>query len=227
MKNNFHPYPKIISLRAQRLLQGSLFYFIFLDTATGLYLSTSLDPERDVREALISKAHWNLQTYEISWDCFTEYVDEFLNPIQQQVIFSMVSHWDWFVSKIGKFIIFANHELNLFPQSEKDLNNLSFKPFNKQLEIIKSASRIPLKINPVSLELIQELHLVRNLGLHNEWEVDELYLQRSKSSGYITGQKRNVEISEINSWHKAFVDLITILSDEIASHYYLVSSYDE
>lgn len=227
MKANFHPYPKRISLRAQKLLQGSLFYFIFLDTATGLYLSKSHDPEKDVREALISKANWEVKTYEISWDCFTEYVNEFLNPIQQQVIFSMVSHWDWFVSKIGKFINFANHELNLLSQSEKDLNNLSLKPFTKQLEIIKSASSIPFNIKPASIELIEELHLVRNLGLHNEWEVDELYLQRSKSSGYKVGQKRNVDMSEINSWHKAFVDLITSLSDEIATRYYSVSSYDE
>ena len=38
-----HSYPLMIALRTERLIQGSLFYSVFMDTATGLYVQRRVE----------------------------------------------------------------------------------------------------------------------------------------------------------------------------------------
>ncbi len=126
-----HSYPLKIALRARRLIQGSLFYDVFADTATGQYVRTVPNAERTIKEFLINNAGWSEETYEISWGCFEDYLKEFQSPIYQHAVYSMVSHWDWFISNLGKFVDFAERSISPEKQTDKDLLKLNFKPFTK------------------------------------------------------------------------------------------------
>ena len=126
-----HLYPLKIALRAQRLIQGSLFYDVFADTATGQYVRTVPNAERTIKDFLINNAGWSEETYETSWGCFEDYLKEFQSPIHQHAVYSMVSHWDWFISNLGKFIDFAERSLSPEKQTDKDLLKLNFQTIHK------------------------------------------------------------------------------------------------
>ena len=221
-----HLYPLKIALRAQRLIQGSLFYDVFVDTATGQYVRVIPNAEGTIKDFLINKAGWSEETYDTSWACFEGYLNEFQNPIFHHTAYSIISHWDWYVSNLGKFIAFA--EKSAFPekQTNKDLLKLNFKPFATQIEIIKSETGVSLNVDSDTLDLVEELHLVRNLGMHNEWEVDDTYLRKTKTKNMKLGDKRVFEIAEITKWHAAFLQLIGTLSSEIAIRYAQVPKYE-
>jgi len=221
-----HLYPLKIALRAKRLIQGSLFYDVFVDTATGQYVRTVPNAERTIKDFLINNTGWSEKIYETSWGCFEDYLKEFQNPIHQHAVYSIVSHWDWFISNLGKFIDFAERSISPEKQTDKDLLKLNFKPFTKQIEIIKNETGILLNIENNTLDLIEEMDLVRNLGMHNEWEVDGTYLKKTKKSCLKSGDKRVFEIPEITKWHSAYLQLIDALAYEIAVRYAQVPKYE-
>jgi hypothetical protein len=220
-----HLYPLKIALRAQRLIQGSLFYDVFVDTATGQYVRIVPDAERTIKDLLI-KDGWSEETYETSWACFENYLKEFQNPIFQHTVYSIISHWDWYVSNLGRFIDFAEKYISPEKQTNKDLLKLSFKHFAKQIEVIKNETGILLNTDNDTLDLVEEMHLVRNLGMHNEWEIDDTYLKYTKTKNLKPGEKRKFEIAEMTKWHSAFLQLIGTLSSEIAIHYAQVPKYE-
>ena len=45
-----HLYPLKIALRAQRLIQGNLFFDVFTDTATWLYVASNKDAEKIIKD---------------------------------------------------------------------------------------------------------------------------------------------------------------------------------
>lgn len=220
-----HIYPLKIALRAQRLIQGSLFYDVFVDTATGQYVTIVPDAEKTIKDLLI-KGGWSEETYETSWACFENYLKEFQSPIFQHTVYSIISHWDWYVSNLGKFINFAEKYISPEKETNKDLLKLSFKPFIKQIEIIKNQTGILLKMDNGAIDLVEEMHLVRNLGMHNEWEVDDTYLKYSKTKNLKPGAKRILEKAEMTECHSAFLQLIGSLSSEISIHYAQVPKYE-
>jgi hypothetical protein len=226
--NSNHPqhlYPLKIALRANRLIQGSLFYGVFVDTASGLYVRAIPEAEQRVKEELL-KSGWNERTYEISWSCFVDYLNEFPNPIHQSALYSIISHWDWYVSNLGKFIDFAEKQVSPTKQTDKDLLRLNFRPFCNQIKIIKHQTRISFEISTETMDLVEEMHLVRNLGMHNEWEVDGTYLKKTKTANWKIGEKRTLDIHEITNWHSAFLKLIDVLSSNISSNYAQVPVYE-
>ena len=219
-----HLYPRKIALRAQRLIQGTLFYNVIADTTIGLYFGQGPVAMEKMKEVLIGSG-WSEDTYEISWSCFEEYINEFKNPINQHAIYSIISHWDWYISNIGKFIDFAEKHISPDKKRDKDLLKLSNKAFAKQMEIIKNQTGIIFKIKDEDLGLIEEMHLVRNLGLHNQWEVDETYLKYTKTKNFRVGKKRLVETPELTIWHSAFIDLVLETSSQLAVLYRGVPPY--
>ena len=220
-----HSYPLMIALRTERLIQGSLFYSVFMDTATGLYVREESNSEEKIKETLI-KSGWKKETYETSWSCFEDYLKEFVNPIYQNTIYSIISHWDWYVSNLGKFIHFAKSHISPYTGVENSLLRINRLPFINQIELIEKSTGIKFPMDNYILTNIEEMHLVRNLGMHNEWEVDGDYLKHTKTTGWKICQKRQLEINEIENWHSAFIKLITVISNDIAILYAQTTDYN-
>jgi hypothetical protein len=220
-----HLYPRKIALRSQRLIQGSLFYGVIADMSIGQYFSVVPNAEKKMKDLLISGG-WSEDTYEISWSCFMEYINEFENPIFQHAVYSIISHWDWYISHLGKFIHFAEGEISPDKKRDNNLLKLNTKPFAEQINIIKSQTGIILKIENEALDLIEEMHLVRNLGLHNQWEVDNTYLKYTKTKNPEIGKKRLIKLPELEKWHSAFLDLVAETSTQLAILYAGAPNYD-
>jgi len=52
------------------------------------------------------------------------------------------------------------------------------------------------------LESLSEMTLVRNLGIHSQWEVDATYLKWSKTQRFKLGQQRVFTPEELNEWYR-------------------------
>lgn len=73
-----------------------------------------------------------------------------------------------------------------------------------------------------------EMSLVRNLGLHNRWEVDEVYLKNSSHSGaLVVGELRLVNASELLPWRSALSQLLMGIWSPIAQLYVGAPEYPE
>lgn len=220
-----HLYPLKIALRAQKLIQGSVFYGVFVDLAAGQYVRIVSNPEGKIKHLLLQEG-LSEETYETSWTCFRDYMNEFQHPIYQHGLYSMISHWDWYISRLGKFINFSRKYISPNQSDDSNLSKLNRTPFKNQINILKASTNLAFLFQEDSIDLIEEMHLVRNLGMHNEWEVDEDYLKKSIIKNWKFGQKREFDILEINKWHSALIDVISVTAHNIASHYSQVSNYE-
>lgn len=220
-----HIYPLKIALRSRKLIQGSIFYNVFVDLASGQYVRGVPDAERKIRKLLLESG-MKEETYEVSWSSFEEYMGEFQNPIYQYGIYSMISHWDWYISNLGKFVNFSKKYILKNDTDESVLLKLNRRPFREQIEKLEISTNQVFNFIDNSIDLIDEMHLVRNLGMHNEWEVDEDYLKKSINKDWKIGQKRIFEIEEIEKWHTALSDIISVTSNDIAILYAQIPTYE-
>ena len=67
--------------------------------------------------------------------------------------------------------------------------------------------------------------LVRNIGLHNRWEIDKRYLERTSRRGYQLGEVRTFEAIELNGWHKVFIKIVSMSSMEVALAFVRATDY--
>jgi hypothetical protein len=67
---------------------------------------------------------------------------------------------------------------------------------------------------------LKEMSLVRNLALHNRWEVDEKYLDStSNNKQWNIGQLRLFDSSELGLWHKSLLGAVKKSWQPIAIKY--------
>jgi hypothetical protein len=221
-----HPYPIQVSLQTQEFIQAVLFYAMFADSAAGAYvrLPNALNNiEKKLIEEGLGKREW-----ERGWDYLQKYQAIFNNTIFQNVVILMRSHWDWYIRQIGEFINFARVHLALPPLNKKqqsDLNRIGWSEITRQLVILEESCGIRLSLSPQILFDINEMSLVRNLGLHNRWEVDDFYLRKTSSSIWELRDVRIIEIGELQSWAGSLSKLLNETSLQIAIKYVAAPKY--
>lgn len=212
-----HPYPVQVSLQTQEFIHAVLFYAMFADSAAGAYvrLPNALNNiEEKLIEGGLEKREW-----ERGWDYLQKYQAVFNNTIFQNVVILMRSHWDWYIRQIGEFINFARVHIAYPPLSKKqqtDLNRIGWSEITRQLVILEESCGIKFSLSPQILLDINEMSLVRNIGLHNRWEVDDFYLRKTSSSIWELKDVRIIEIGELKSWAGSLSKLIMETSLQIA-----------
>jgi hypothetical protein len=221
-----HTYPIQVGLQTQEFIQAVLFYAMFADTAAGAYVrlpNALSNIEKRLIEEGLAKREW-----ERGWDYLQKYQAIFNNTIFQNVVILMRSHWDWYIRQIGEFINFARVHLADPPLEKKqqsDLNRIGWKEVRKQLVILEESCGIKFSLSPQILFDIDEMSLVRNLGLHNRWEVDDFYLRKTSSSIWELRDVRIIQIGELHAWAGSLSKLISETSLQIAIKYVCAPNY--
>lgn len=224
-----HPFPHQISMRALDLLQGATFYPAFVDVAVGIYKDRTADFMKQMHDAFIaggmSQAAW-----EISTDSLANYLEYLPSPIMQSAVIAGLSHWDWYVGKLGRFIEFARQHDDLSPEvvksTEQNLTKIPLCSFADQIHILKETSGNVLQIPDDDIGRLNEMILVRNLGVHSQWEVTFHYLKSTKTVGWSIGDVRDVEMDEFEAWRMALYNLIINTSHFFANRYSQVPDFD-
>ena len=221
-----HPYPFRIGIQTLEFMQGSLFYASLVDIASGAYIRQP-DGMANLERVFLEKLD-SPKTYDDAWGIIGKYQAVFERVPFQSVLIAMNSHWDWYARKLIDFILFARKDLNqsmLEKVEEKRLARFSSLPIGEQLEIIEVVAGIKLTLSDEEKSELQEMTLVRNLGLHNRWEIDKRYLERTLRREYLLGELRIIEVGELNRWHQVFMRVINAASNEVALAFVRANDY--
>lgn len=104
--------------------------------------------------------------------------------------------------------------------AQKGLARIGFRPIRKQIEILEQCTGITFSLDANTLDLAEEMALVRNLGIHNRWEVNGFYRSESKSSSqWSDGEIRVFDSTELQQWYKSLIDMTHATSFPIAKLY--------
>lgn len=223
-----HPFPYQISMRTLDLLQGATFYPAFVDVAVGLYKGSTTDFMGQIYQAFAAKG-MSQSTWDLSTDSLAKYLAYLPSPVMQAAVIAGLSHWDWYVGKLGKFIEFARQhgpKPAVTKSTERNLSVIPLCPFADQIRMLKEASGDALQISDDNLDRVNEMILVRNLGVHSQWEVTSHYLKSTTTTGWTLGDVREVDVSELEAWRAALYSLIIDTSRFFADIYSEVPDFD-
>ena len=162
------------------------------------------------------------------WDYLEKYKVVLQGTLHQSVLIALNSHWDWYARKLGEFVAFARNHIaspTLTRKRKKAFDNIGYKSITDQLKIFQAASGVAFNLEKDELENLKELSLVRNLGLHNRWEVDREYLKRSASTNLSEEELRIVEEDELKSWHASLIIVLSETAKVVAIKYAAAPDY--
>lgn len=222
-----HGYPFQISIQTQEFLQATLLHASFVDIAAGQAVRSpgGLEKiERQYIDCVGSKA-----TYDEAWSYLTKYRHVFEKTALQSVLVALNSHWDWYIRKLGEFVLFARAEARIMSSAseEKSIRRLGVLPLLDQIDVLENSLGVSLPFSEAERMELEEMSLVRNLGLHNRWEVDEKYLSQTPRRGLQSGELRIVEVTELHHWHGLMIRLINSSCSGVARTYRSASSYPQ
>ena len=210
------------------LLQGATFYPAFLDVVAGLYRDSNKNMMEQVRQ-LFTAGGMSQDNWEISVDCLTKYMEHLPSPVMQAAVVEGLSHWDWYVGKLGKFIEFARPHGPAPIMSnamERKLPSISLLSFTDQINVLEEASGNAINITDSCINDVNEMVLVRNLGVHCQWEVTAYYLKTTMTTGWSLGDVREVSPNELEEWRDALYSIISDTRSHFAQMYAKVPDFD-
>jgi hypothetical protein len=220
-----HPYPIQIAEQTRESIKASVLYFGLLGTATNQYLKYPWALWTVRRAFKISDESWKRALDSIFR---RDYI--FKDGVLQNGVLIMISQWDWYIRRIGKFILFS-HEHNsqkiLTDKQKKDLLRIGWIPgIEEQTQTIQTISNVPIDLPETSKSQIKEMCQVRNLGMHNNWEVDETYKNISlQKENWFLGQFRKTTLDEVEQWEIELLKLVNRIATLISARYGEIPDY--
>jgi hypothetical protein len=221
-----HPFPFQVALQTEEFMQGAVFYFICADEAAGKFVR--LPDGINTLKAGLLKAGMQEQEWESGWKLLSKYRGVFESIVFRNVLVTIRSYWDWYMNKLVEFVIFAqNNTGNAMTEREvKRLLSITYKEITEQITMIENICELDFKISEETKQYIQEMSLVRNLGLHNRWEVDQHYLEKTaEKNKWQIGDIRDFDSKELRQWHTSLIDLIGKTCGPIAIKYLSAPAY--
>ena len=211
-----HSYPFQIGYQTLELMQASVFHATLFDEAAG---------QRVRQKNGVSEINGALQQMGLEpsivdrgWKLLATYKPYFQDAVFRNVLISLRSHWDWFIGHNGLFILhgLASESQGRSNNKVRKLKRIGFERIENQAKILETLCGIQLELGPKDIAELKELSLVRNLGLHNRWEIDSHYLEHSTTTDWEIGHIRTFDSKELRSWHKALIALVDQASTKIA-----------
>lgn len=222
-----HPYPLQIAKQTEAFIAASIWHVSFLDAAAGRYIRLPWGRWRVRRMFKVTDSAWKR-----GLDSFLTYRQVFEKAVLQSVLISMKSHWDWLITKSAEFVLFARDHVPGPPLARKEISALQSighnRPISQQIALLSKATGMTLPLSRFTDDALREMILVRNLGIHNRWEVDHTYLNRSSNSAnWELGELRIISIDELEQWERSLITLIRDVSFPIAFQYGAAPAYPE
>lgn len=208
-ERNAHPFPLQIGFQTLELMQASIFHAMVMDEAAGQRVRQP-NGVQGIDQALLN-AGLEKALLDDGWKYLGKYKGLFEGFITQSVLIALRSQWDWYIRNLGNFILISKRsEVHgaLSRAEEKDLERIGFKDILSQLAILEKYADLNIEVTDSIEAAVYEMSLVRNLGLHNRWEVDDHYIDSTKARSWKKGEIRVFDITELEEWHRALVRLV-------------------
>lgn len=111
------------------------------------------------------------------------------------------------------------------PVVEKTLARLERRPILEQIAGIELATGGTDRAHRRGSRAPERASLVRNLALHNRWEVDEQYAKQSARNRWQPGEVREFDISEGYARNRSLLRVLNALSLEVAQRFVSAPGY--
>jgi len=212
-----HPFPLQIVLQAQEFIQGAIFLAAFGDIAAGEFVRTPGGVDRT--EVVMRERGLAQGVSDEAWRLVRKYKAIFELTVFQSVLFSLNSHWDWYVRRLSEFIRFSRRSVGgsgLSAADEKRLARADHLPLGEQIEVLELGAGAKFALTETERDDLIEMSLVRNLGLHNRWEADDRYLKSTKKTEFSLGQLRLVSVEELFRWHSLLIKALRVTGSQCA-----------
>ncbi len=212
--NDTHPYPIQIAKQTVEFIRATWFNIFLSDAMAELY--TELNPER-WRENVFSRLQEKgieKSAIQPGWDSLVNYMEFFRHANVHSAVIALCSHWDWFIRKLGDFIIEFLASKNR--SSNSNLKNIGMKHILEQIQIIETSLSIEFIINKTDKNILKLVSLTRNIGIHNRWEIDDKYLE-SYSDTWEFGEIRRINSDELKNWGETFVRCIDVIACNVGT----------
>jgi hypothetical protein len=215
-----HIFPLQISFQTLEFLQGMMFHASFADIAVGEFIKNH-DGVNRIDQIMMSRG-LSEQTITQAWKILGKYQSVFESYVFQSVVIGFKSHWDWYIRRLSEFIRFARQHCagpTLLNQDEKKLQKAGRSPIGEQLSIIELATGISLGLEAAEKRELFEMTLMRNLGLHNRWEIDAHYIKQTDRTGLVEGHLRTIQQPELQKWYSLLTKLVSNTALECAKRF--------
>lgn len=204
-----HSFPIQIAYQTQELIQTEIFHAVFADVATSQRVRQP-NAINEIEKVLLAEG-MPKDSYENGWAYLEEYQDFLKHNFRRNVLITVRSHWDWYIGHLGRFIM--KNYINVFDvplnkKIEKEIKRIGFNEITKQIKLLEQVAEINIPVSNTVKEAVKEMSLVRNLGLHNRWEVDQFYLDTTSTNGWSVRELRLFNIPELEKWQGAMITLI-------------------
>ena len=212
-----HPFPLSICLQTVEFMHGSLFFYTFQDAAAGRMVRLP-NGFSDVKKSMIADG-FDSPKIDQAFGILGKYKGLFQMLMFQNVLISIISHWDWYIRRLSEFVVFSREHIELPRLNSRDrgaLLRIDHKSVLQQLEIIEKSCDVSFDITPGQRSHFKEMTLVRNLGVHNRWEVDRHYLEKTDTGPWETNQIREFDETELNPWHGRLLRIVNNTSKHLS-----------
>jgi len=210
-----HGFPIQIAFQTQEFIQGAMFYYSFQNIASGEFVRSN----PGVIDRKMIEQGFNKPALDQAWKILEKYFDVFRTTVFQNVLVSFCSHWDWHSRKLSEFIA-THHAVAvgqiLTERQLKEIRRIDRYAIPQQLAMIEQICNMQIGLSIDQRALLREMSLVRNLGLHNRWEVDSYYLEKSSCKKYQVNHLREFDVDELRTWHQALLNTVQLTGLEIA-----------
>ena len=206
-----HPFPAQIAFQTLELMQASIFHAMVVDEAAGQRVRQP-DGVQGIDQALLN-AGLEKTLLDDGWLYIKKYKRIFERFVTQSVLIALRIQWNWYIRNLGSFILASkrSEEHEALPRAvEIDLGRIGFKDILSQLSILEKCAGIKIEVSDSVGTAVYEMSLVRNLYLHNRWEVDDYYIENTRTLRWQRGEIRVFDISELEEWHRALVRLVNV-----------------
>lgn len=132
----------------------------------------------------------------------------------QAIIVLWSSAWDWFIRRL---IVF-NAKAGLARGKEAEYQKIIYAPFRKQIAWLDKLCNSCMP-DQQSLDAVDEMICVRNLGVHNAWEVDRKYLEQHRGCSFELGQIRAVKSDELLNWQRGILAVLDHYASAMAKRF--------
>lgn len=215
-----HRFPLIVGKETLELLQGTMFFLVLADTAAGITVQSPTGVAA-VEERMRSRGYTE-KVISQGWELLQNHRTRFESSVFQAALLQMRGQWDWFSRRIRDFAVFALKAEGAREPHRKvkqDLRRIDRLTVGGQIALYERLLECTLDLAPEQHQLIRESELVRNLGMHNRWEVDAEYLDKTARRGWHLGQMREFSSEDLTAWHAATIEAVSQLALVVATRF--------
>ncbi len=218
-----HPFPHQIACQAHEFIQAALFYAAFMDAAVG-----EMESRAGEFKAVEKRMGLSVGEARREWALVQKYRANFGSVVFQSVIITLCSHWDWYVRKLSGFMLTSAMSVgpaSMNKETRETLKKPDRKTIRTQLDTICNVLGASLQLDNSDVDALDEMWRVRNLGLHNRWEVDRKYQARAGNRSPALGELRVVDISELSHWRAVLTKVIRLTANGCSKFFHGAPAY--